>query len=206
MPKWVRGQSLLSVTRDRATTISIFHFLPLQVNQNQCTYHIPTIESTYVDDRANNAVVVINPEDPTKLSTVITDVCQGIFHQWSNDNTLVIACDISNTVAVINLEDNAIKTSINLLDQGDKSISVMQKPHDIVITPSGDAIFVSILATDGAATDAIIKIDTDTNTVVSRIGIPSGTVLTLVCLHRLRICCTLLSKNLALWLFTAEMI
>ncbi|KAL3768939.1 hypothetical protein ACHAWO_004049 [Cyclotella atomus] len=128
----------------------------------------------YVEDRANNAVAVINPED-LEEAAVITDVRQGIFHQWSNDKNFVIACDISNTVAIVNLKDNTIKGTINLMDQGGRSISAMQKPHDIVITPSGDAISVSILATVAAATDAIIKIDTVANTVVRRIDLPSGT-------------------------------
>ena len=134
-----------------------------------------SMDKIYVGDRANNAVVVLNPKNLMDDATIISDVCQGIFHQWTNDEKLVVACDIDNTVAVIKLEDNSIEKIIDLMDQGALSINAMQKPHDIVITPSGDAIFVTILASDGSATDSILKIDTDTATVVTRIDLPSGT-------------------------------
>jgi hypothetical protein len=132
-------------------------------------------DRVFVGDRANNAVAVMNPKDLSEEATVISNVCQGIFHQWANDEKLVVACDVDNTVVVIKLEDNSIKATIDLMDQGAMSISAMQKPHDIVVTPSGDAIFVSILATDGSATDAILKIDTSTGMVVNRVDLPNGT-------------------------------
>lgn len=134
-----------------------------------------SMDKIYVGDRANNAVVVLNPKNLMDDATIISDVCRGIFHQWTNDEKLVVACDIDNTVAVIKLEDNSIEKIIDLMDQGALSINAMQQPHDIVITPSGDAIFVTILASDGSATDSILKIDTDTATVVARIDLPSGT-------------------------------
>jgi DNA-binding beta-propeller fold protein YncE len=129
----------------------------------------------YVGDRANNAVVVMNPKDFMEEATIISNVCQGIFHQWSNDEKLVVACDIDNTIAVIKLEDNSIKAVVDLMNQGALSISANQKPHDIVVTPSGDAIFVTIVATDDSEMDAVLKIDTNTGMVVKRIDLPNGT-------------------------------
>jgi DNA-binding beta-propeller fold protein YncE len=55
----------------------------------------------------------------------------------------VIARDIDLTVAVNNLDDNTADAIIDLTNQRVTSISVMQKPHDVLITHSGDAIFVS---------------------------------------------------------------
>ena len=48
----------------------------------------------FVGDRANDSVVVFDPEDPTREPAIIGDVCAGIFHQWSNDDRLVVACDV----------------------------------------------------------------------------------------------------------------
>jgi DNA-binding beta-propeller fold protein YncE len=172
-----RGSGNLSfVTSDGATNF----LLPLPTssgatNDPEPMYVNYSKNKIYVGDRANNAVVVLNPEDLMEEATIISDVCQGIFHQWTNEERLVVACDIDNTVAVINLMDNSIKETIDLMDQGALSINAMQRPHDIVITPSGDAIFVTILASDGSAMDSILKIDTDTSMVVTRIDLPSGT-------------------------------
>jgi hypothetical protein len=104
-----RGSGSISFVSYKGSSNNNFDLpLPTTPSQPEPMYVSYSNDRIYVGDRANNAVVVINPEDPMELSTVITDVCQGILHQWCNDETLVVACDISNTVAVINLEDTSL--------------------------------------------------------------------------------------------------
>ena len=68
----------------------------------------------------------------------------------------------------------AVERRIDLTRQGDLSIDATQKPHDVVITPAGDSIFVSVLGDLDESDDAILKIDAAAGAVVARRDLPAG--------------------------------
>jgi len=129
----------------------------------------------FVGDRASNSVVVFDPKDLLKDPVTISDVCAGIFHQWSNDDHLVVACDVDRTVAVIDFDSMTVQKRIDLTRQNELSIDGTQKPHDIVITPNGQSIFVSILGDFDDSDDALLKIDVAEGIVVAKLDLPAGT-------------------------------
>lgn len=129
----------------------------------------------FIGDRASNSVLVFDPKDLTKDPVIISNVCAGIFHQWSNDDDLVIACDADKSVAIISFDSMTVKKRIDLTQQSEMSIDSTQKPHDVVITPGGKAIFVSILGDFDDSDDAILKIDVSKGIVVNKLDLPAGT-------------------------------
>jgi len=128
-----------------------------------------------VGDRASDSVVAFDPKDPTGDPAVVGDVCAGIFHQWSNDDLLVVTCDVDRAVAVVDLDSMTVRGRIDLTRQGGLSIDATQRPHDIVITPGGEYIFVSILGDFDESDDAILKINVAEGAVVDRLDLPAGT-------------------------------
>ena len=126
-------------------------------------------DKVYVGDRANDAVVVLDPSNLTAAPTVITGIAKGAFHQWSNGKTLVVACDTAKSVTVVDLATQKVSKVIDLTNQGaELNILAGQKPHDIVITPDGDAILVTIVSTNEGK-EGILKIDGTTLKVVKKI-------------------------------------
>jgi len=169
-----RGSGDVTFIPDDGRNTTILVNLPMGTNGKPEPMYVNFArEKLFIGDRKNSAIVVLDPKEPSSVPFVISGVANGIFHQWSNEDTLVVACDTSQTVTIISLETMSVEMTIDLLNQMEFSISSDQKPHDIIITPKGDAIFVTIVG-DGTADDAILKIDPTTKQVIAKVNIDNG--------------------------------
>lgn len=72
----------------------------------------------YVGDRNRGCVTVFDPNDINKPSDIRLKQkdCDGVFHQWLNDEYLVVVCDISQSIAVIDVDDHDVEY-IDLKDE-----------------------------------------------------------------------------------------
>jgi len=113
-------------------------------------------EKVYVGCRTNSEVVVFDARTYKVINRVPAG--EGVFHMWTDGNRLWVVNDVDNSITVIDTEqDKAIKN----IDLSAYLAGSEDKPHDIVATPAGDAVYVSLLE------GTILKIDPSTFEVVS---------------------------------------
>lgn len=124
-------------------------------------------ERVFVNDRANNEVVVFDPHDFSVETTVPTG--EGSFHMWadSEGTQLWINNDIDNTATVI---DPGTLTVTTTVDMPADLVDMGGKPHDVIIDPSGDYAYVSLLGFPGV-NDYVVKFSTDTFDEVDRVAV-----------------------------------
>ncbi|GFH48540.1 hypothetical protein CTEN210_05016 [Chaetoceros tenuissimus] len=125
----------------------------------------------FVGDRGNESVVVFDSND-VEEPRVIEGVGSGIFHQWNNEEYLVVALDEMQSIVIISIDTEEILSTIDLTNQGSLSLASDQRPHDIVITKD-DVIFVSVIGPTSG--DAIIRVDMDTMASSVKLDLPIGT-------------------------------
>ena len=100
----------------------------------------------FVGDRANDRVVVFNPDDFSVEATVSAGA--GVFHMWADGRSkqLWFNNDIDKTTTVINpltlSELAVIPTPADLVAMGGK-------PHDIILDAKGRKAYVSVLGVSG---------------------------------------------------------
>jgi len=113
-------------------------------------------EKVYVGCRTNSEVVVFDARTYKVINRVPAG--EGVFHMWTDGNRLWVVNDVDNSITVIDTEqDKAIKN----IDLSAYLAGSEDKPHDIVATPAGDAVYVSLVE------GTILKIDPSTFEVVS---------------------------------------
>ena len=122
-------------------------------------YHLLSTNEIVVDDRANNRVVFFNQETLEVTGTVTTGA--GNFHMWASpeEDQLWVVNDGDNTLTVINPQT---KTEITRVILPEDVIGIDSSPHDIVLDPSGDYAYVTVLRDDTFDTDLLVKISTQT--------------------------------------------
>ena len=131
---------------------------PMYVN------HSETAGVVFVGDRANNTVVAFDVD--TRMPVASIPVGSGVFHQWTlpEGNQLWVNNDISLTTSVIDVESKEVIATIamprDLLDMEGVD-GAPPKPHDVLISPEGDAAFVSYIGFAGD-NDFIVRFDART--------------------------------------------
>lgn len=118
----------------------------------------------FVGDRANDQVVVFDPDDFSVEATVPTG--RGVFHMWADihGRQLWVNNDIDNTATVIDpltLELIAtVPMPADLVDMGGK-------PHDVIIDREGRFAYVTMLGFAGP-NDYVVQFSTKTFEEVNR--------------------------------------
>lgn len=103
----------------------------------------------YVGCRQNSEIVVFDARTYKIINRIPAG--EGVFHMWADSgNQLWVVNDIDKTVTAI---DTALDKSIKNVDLTGFLDSDGDKPHDIVVTPAGDAVYVTLLS------GAVLKID-----------------------------------------------
>jgi len=149
--------SLISTASDQLVdTIQ----LPAAANIPEPMYvvHSPKAKRVFVGDRANNRVVVFDDRYFDVEGSVPAG--NGIFHMWTDpgDNQLWVNNDIDNTSTVI---DPVTLDVINTVPMPQDLVELGGKPHDVILDPSGNCAFVTIVGIPGIE-DYVVKFSTDT--------------------------------------------
>jgi YVTN family beta-propeller protein len=119
-------------------------------------YNLISTNEIIVDDRANNRVVFFDSETFAVTGTVDTGV--GNFHMWASpDETQVwIVNDQDDTLTVI---DPQTKTEITRVALPEDVIGADALPHDVIIDPTGDYAYVTVIQANNPDSDLLVKID-----------------------------------------------
>ena len=126
--------------------------------------HLPETGEVAVGDRANDRIVFFDEKDYSVTGTVAAG--DGIFHMWADPlgEQLWVNNDIDNTISVIDPELQSVLTTINIPAD---LVADGGKPHDVILDPTGDYAYVSILGFSDSS-DAVVKFSTDTFLEVDR--------------------------------------
>ena len=132
--------SVIDTVTDAATTIDI----PLGESNPEPMYifHIRSTNEVAVGDRANNRIVFFDQNSYEVTGTVETG--NGVFHMWgsANDTQLWVNNDIDNTITVIDPVNKTVLTTIAIPAD---LVAEEGRPHDVILDPSGDFAYVSVL-------------------------------------------------------------
>ena len=84
------------------TTVHIKGSEPMYVNANE--------DNIFVGDRSNNAILVFDPADILNPSSIPVDddECDGLFHQWINEDYYVATCTNTNSIVVMKLTSSEL--------------------------------------------------------------------------------------------------
>lgn len=132
---------------------------PMYINHNRATGRV------FVGDRAQGQVVALDDQTFDVVGTVPAGA--GVFHMWANPEgeRLYVNADVDKVVVVINtrtLEREGVLTLPEDLTAGSG------KPHDVVVDPDGQSLYVSFVGVEGDM-DAIIKLDAATGQELARV-------------------------------------
>lgn len=122
-------------------------------------YNLLSTNEVAVDDRANNRVVFFDQQTYEVTGTVATGA--GNFHMWASpqEDQLWVANDIDNTLTVI---DPQSKQEIGRVDLPSEIIGENAIPHDVIVDPSGDFAYTTIIREDNPDSDLLVKVDANT--------------------------------------------
>lgn len=118
----------------------------------------------FVGDRANDRVVVFDADTRAEVATI--DTGAGVFHQWAlpNGGQLWVNNDVDKTTSVIDAATYEVLTTIPMPEDlaamagaGDG----LPKPHDVLVSPSESAAYVTYLGFEGES-DYVVRFDTST--------------------------------------------
>ena len=161
-----RGSGSVSVINTRTDAVDKTVVLP---DDGEPMYVIPQPFShrTFVGDRANNRLVVLNNRDYSVETTV--DVGQGVFHMWSDyfGNQLWVVNDVDKTLSVINTR--TLETLATVPIPADLA-AMNGFPHDVILSPAGFLAYVTILGVDGD-NDYVVQYYTPTFTEIGRAAV-----------------------------------
>lgn len=154
-----RGSGTISVIDVASNTVQQTIALPAADNPSEPMYvtYSPRADRVFVGDRANNRVVVYNSRSFEYETSVPTG--RGVFHMWADpsDSQLWVNNDIDNTSTVIDPVTLDVLATVampaDLVAQGGK-------PHDVILSPSGNAAFVTMIGFSGD-NDYIVKFNTE---------------------------------------------
>ncbi len=135
--------------------------LPPDDNMPEPMYVVFVEEANYVfvGDRANDRVVVFDPDDYSVVDTVETGA--GVFHMWADDRGrfLWVNNDIDNTATVIDPQTLDVITTV---DMPADLVADGYKPHDVIFDPKGRFAYVTLLGGNDPLHDYLVQFSTDT--------------------------------------------
>ncbi|HAC64872.1 MAG TPA: YncE family protein [Cyanothece sp. UBA12306] len=126
--------------------------------------YLPSKQQVAVGDRANDRIVFFNQKDYGVVDTV--NVGNGVFHMWADpvDNQLWVNNDEDRTISVIDLMSKSV---VETIDVSGVDPSNTDKPHDVILDPSGNSAYVSFVGLPGA-NDLVVKYSTNNFTELER--------------------------------------
>lgn len=155
--------SIIDVDRDK-----VIHeiMLPPGLNAAEPMYVVHTFigDQLFVGDRSNDRVLVYNARDYSFIGEVA--VGKGVFHMWSDPvgQQLWVVNDVDKTLSVISPKTLSVIATVPIADD---IVAIGGKPHDVIVTPTADAAFVTMV---GISTgfDLVVKYSTETFEEVAR--------------------------------------
>lgn len=149
-----RGSSTLSVFNSRNTNYIQDIALPDKGAQPTYLAHSRRNNAVYVGDFANQKVVYYDDSSFDMLGEIA--IQEGAFHMWINDhaNQLWVNNIVSKTTSVIDLYSNTVIANIALPFNEIPELTENAVQHDVTISPSGYAAYVTIL--DGPDTSYVV--------------------------------------------------
>ncbi len=134
--------------------------LPLGENpaEPMYVYYSPIRNRVFVGDRANDRVVVYRGRTLNVEATIPAGA--GVFHMWGSTRgrQLWVNNDIDNTSTVIDLRWLTVTTTVPMPAD---LVALGGKPHDVILDPSGDYAYVTMLI-ESSANDYVVQFDTET--------------------------------------------
>lgn len=161
-----RASGTLSLIDVKSDQVSATLTLPAGAKQPEPMYvvHTPKSDRVFVGDRANNRLVIYD-DDNFELEGVIP-TGRGVFHMWADpgEHQLWVSNDIDNTATVI---DPASLELLATVPMPSDIVAMGGKPHDVILDPTGDAAYVTMLGVSGLS-DYVIKFNTNNFTETAR--------------------------------------
>jgi len=153
-----RASGTISVIATKNDRVLATIKLPIGENSPEPMYvvHGAKSDSVFVGDRANDRVVVFNDKN-FKIKAIIP-AGKGVFHMWADpgEYQLWVSNDIDNTMTIIDPITFKVITTLSLPKE---LIDLGAKPHDVVLDSSGDAAYISLIASEHPK-DFVLKYDT----------------------------------------------
>ncbi len=139
--------TLIDVGTDQPTTLN----LPAGDNPAEPMYVVYAEEKVFVGDRANDRVLVIDPQTWAIEDEVPTGA--GVFHMWADPNgrQLWVNNDIDNTITVIDPRANEV---IETIDLPADLVAAGGKPHDVIL--DNRSAYVTLIGVEGDR-DAVVR-------------------------------------------------
>jgi YVTN family beta-propeller protein len=132
--------------------------LPAGSKQAEPMYvvHTPESDRVFVGDRANNRVIVL--DDKSFNVEGYVPAGNGVFHMWADpsDAQLWVNNDIDKTSTVIDPETLEVLATVAIPKD---IVALGGKPHDVILDPSGDFAYVTIVGSS-TAYDFVVKFST----------------------------------------------
>ncbi len=156
-----RGSSTVSVFNAKTTEFLEDITLPDEGAQPTYLAHSRFNNSFYVGDFANKKVLYYNASTFELQGEIAIE--EGAFHMWINDYSrqLWVNNIVSKTTSVIDLKTNTVLKNIPLPTQEEiPGLTSNAVQHDVVISPSGFAAYVTIL--DGPDRSYVVMYNTRT--------------------------------------------
>lgn len=121
----------------------------------------------FVGDRANDQVVVFDPDDFSVEATVPAG--EGVFHMWADiaGRQLWVNNDVDNTATVIDVRTLEVLGTVPMPAD---LVAMGGKPHDVVVERGGRYAYVTMLGFPGPH-DYVVQYDTRTFTEVNRAAV-----------------------------------
>ncbi len=156
--------SVVDVASDRVTGP---YALPSGPNQPEPMYIVHSQGRVFVDDRANDRVVVFNPRTFVVEKTISTG--RGAFHMWADPfgRQLWVNNDIDKTSTVIDPLTLDVLATVPM----PADLAASGRPHDVILDPSlGQYAYVTMIGIPGAV-DYVVKFSTRTFLEVGRAAV-----------------------------------
>ncbi|WP_299431327.1 hypothetical protein [uncultured Aquimarina sp.] len=155
-----RGSSTFTVFDAKTTKFVQEIMLPDEGAQPTYLAYSRRNNSVYIGDFANSKVLYYDA-DSFELKGEI-EIQQGAFHMWINDrvNQLWINNIVSKSTSVIDLKSNTVIRNIPLPVDEIPELTENAVQHDVTISPSGYAAYVTVL--DGPDRSYVIMYNTQT--------------------------------------------
>ncbi len=155
-----RGSSTITVFDANTTEFITEITLPDEGAQPTYLAHSRRNNSVYVGDFANKKVVYYDADTFEVQGEIPIE--EGAFHMWINErvNQLWINNIVSKSTSVIDLKTNTVIKNLGLPTDEIPELTENAVQHDVVISPSGFAAYVTIL--DGPDTSYVVMYNTRT--------------------------------------------
>ena len=178
-----RGSGTISVINSKSNEVVGTFDLPADMGEStpepMYVVHTKRWKRVFVGDRANNRVVAF--DDRTYEVEGTAPAGAGVFHMWADPfgRQLWVNNDVENTTSVI---DPHSMTVIATVPTPADLVASGGKPHDVIVGPSGDFAYVSVLNVAGDS-DYVVQFDTSSFEEVGRAAVGKDPHLSLARQH-----------------------